>query len=82
MELTERVHKLELGHTDHEIRLKKVEQENERQHENELVFHDFIVKTEARAEGRDKTLKVFMSVLTVASILSPAVTILIQNLVR
>lgn len=82
MELAERVQKLEVGQTDHEIRLKKVEQENERQHENELKFHDFIVKTEARAEGRDKTLKVFMSVLTVASILSPAVTILIQSLVR
>lgn len=82
MELTERVHKLEIGHVDHEGRLKKVEKENERQHENELVFHDFIVKTEARAEGRDKTLKVFMSVLTVVSILSPAATILIQSLVR
>ena len=82
MELTERVHKLEIGHVDHESRLKKVEKENERQHENELVFHDFIVKTEARAEGRDKTLKVFMSVLTVVAILSPAATILIQSLVR
>ena len=82
MELTERVHKLEVGHVDHETRLKRVEKENEEQKQKEQTFHDFIIKTEARAEGRDKTLKVFMSVLTVASILSPAVTILIQNLVR
>lgn len=82
MELTERVHKLEIGHTDHEIRLKKVEQENEQQHKNELVFHDFIVKTEARAEGRDKTLKVFMTILTAVSILSPFVAIWVTSIVK
>lgn len=82
MELTERVHKLEIGHTDHEVRLKKVEQENEQQHKNELVFHDFIVKTEARAEGRDKTLKVFMTILTAVSILSPFVAIWVTSIVK
>ena len=82
MELTERVHKLEIGHADHEVRLKKVEKENEQQHKNELVFHDFIVKTEARAEGRDKTLKVFMSILTAVSILSPFVAIWVTSVVK
>ena len=82
MELTERVHKLEIGHTDHEIRLKKVEQENEQHHKNELVFHDFIVKTEARAEGRDKTLKVFMTILSAVSILSPFVAIWVTSIVK
>ena len=79
MELTERVHKLELGHTDHEVRLKKVEKENEEQKQNEQTFHDFIVKTEARAEGRDKTLKVFMSVLTVVSIVSPFIAVWVAS---
>ena len=82
MELTERVHKLEIGHVDHEGRLKKVEKENERQHENELVFHDFIVKSEARAEGRDKTLRVFMTILTAVSILSPFVAIWVTSVVK
>lgn len=82
MELTERVHKLEIGHADHEVRLKKVEKENEQQHKNELVFHDFIVKTEARAEGRDKTLKVFMSILTIVSVLSPFVAIWVNSVVK
>lgn len=80
MELTERVHKLEVGQTDHEVRLKRVEEENERQHENELKFHDFIVKTEARAEGRDKTLKVFMSILTVVSIISPFIAVWVASI--
>lgn len=80
MELTERVHKLEVGYTDHEVRLKRVEKENERQHENELKFHDFIVKTEARAEGRDKTLKVFMSILTVVSIVSPFIAVWVASI--
>lgn len=80
MELTERVQKLEVGQTDHEVRLKRVEEENERQHENELKFHDFIVKTEARAEGRDKTLKVFMSILTVVSIISPFIAVWVASI--
>lgn len=80
MELTERVHKLEVGQTNHEVRLKRVEEENERQHENELKFHDFIVKTEARAEGRDKTLKVFMSILTVVSIISPFIAVWVASI--
>lgn len=79
MELTERVHKLELGHTDHEVRLKKVEKENEEHKQNEQAFHDFIVKTEARAEGRDRTLKVFMSVLTIVSLLSPFIAVWVAS---
>ena len=82
MELTERVHKLEVGHVDHETRLKRVEKENEEQKQNEQTFHDFIIKTEARAEGRDKTLKVFMTVLSVLSILSPVLTIIVTNMVK
>ena len=82
MELTERVHKLEVGHVDHETRLKRVEKENEEQKQKEQTFHDFIIKTEARAEGRDKTLKVFMTVLSVLSILSPVLTIIVTNMVK
>lgn len=81
MELTERVHNLEIKHADHEIRLKKVEKENEEQQKDVLAFHDFIVKTEARAEGRDKTLKVFMAILSVIALVSPALTILINSLI-
>ena len=82
MELTDRVHKLEIGHVDHETRLRRVEKDGEERKQNEQTFHDFIVKTEARAEGRDKTLKVFMSVLTVVSIVSPAITILVSSMVK
>lgn len=82
MELTERVHKLEVGHVDHETRLKRVEKENEEQKAKEQTFHDFIIKTEARAEGRDKTLKVFMSILTIVSVLSPFVAIWVNSVVK
>lgn len=82
MELTERVHKLEVGHVDHETRLKRVEKENDEQKQKEQTFHDFIIKTEARAEGRDKTLKGFMTVLSAVSILSPFIAVWVSNLVK
>lgn len=82
MELTERVHKLEVGHVDHETRLERVEKENEEQKQNDQTFHDFIIKNDARAEGRDRTLKVFMTVLSVLSILSPVLTIIVTNMVK
>ena len=81
MELTERVHNLEIKHADHEARLKRVEQENEKAKENELAFHDFIVATEAQAKGRDKTLKVILSILTVMSAVSTVLTVL-NNIFR
>ena len=74
MELTERVHKLEIGHVDHETRLKRVEKQNEEQETKEAEFHDYIVKTEAKAEGRDKTLKTMMTVLSVLTAISTLVT--------
>lgn len=70
MELTERVHKLEIGHHDHETRILRVEKENEEQKKVEQSFHDFIVATEAEAKGRDKTIKAMLTVLTVLSVLS------------
>lgn len=82
MELTERVHKLEVGHHDHEIRITKVERENEEQQKHVQSFHDFIVATEARAQGRDKTLKTMLTVLTVISILSPVATILVNAMIK
>lgn len=82
MELTDRVQKLEIGHTDHELRIKKVERENELQQKNAEAFHDYIIKTEARAEGRDKTLKVFMTVLSVIALVSPALTLLLNALIK
>ena len=74
MELTERVYKLEIGHVDHETRLKRVEKQNEEQETKEAEFHDYIVKTEAKAEGRDKTLKTMMTVLSVLTAISTLVT--------
>lgn len=76
MELAEKVHKLELGHHDHEIRITKVEKENEKQIKAEQEFHDFIVATEAQAKGRDKTLKVMLTVLTTLSAISTLATVL------
>lgn len=76
MELTERVHKLEIGHADHEVRLRKVEKENEEAKKNEQTFHDYIVATEAQAKGRDKTLKVMLTVLTTLSAISTLATVL------
>lgn len=76
MELTERVHKLEIGHVDHETRLKRVEKQNELQESKEAEFHDFIVKTEAKAEGRDKTLRIMLTVVTALTTLSTLVTVL------
>lgn len=76
MELTERVHNLEIKHADHEVRLKRVEQENEKAKANELTFHDFIVATEAEAKGRDKTLKVMLTILTTLSAISTLATVL------
>ena len=74
MELVDRVHDLEIKHADHEVRLKRVEQENEKAKENEQTFHDFIVATEAKAKGRDKTLKTTLTVLSVLTALSTLVT--------
>lgn len=82
MELTERVHNLEIKHIDHEGRIKKLEKDNETQQENINEFHDFIVKTEARAEGRDKTLKLFMTVLSLIALVSPALTILVNSMIN
>lgn len=81
MELTDRVQKLEIGHADHEVRLRKVEKENEMQQKNAELFHDYIIKTEAKAEGRDKTLKVFMTILSVATIISPFLTLWVRSVV-
>ena len=75
MELTERVHKLELGHHDHESRIKRVEHDNEEQAKSVQNFHDFIVATEAQAKGRDKTLKVMLAILTALSAVSTIVTV-------
>lgn len=82
MELTEKVHKLEMGYHNHEVRLSRVEKENEKQLESEKTFHDFMVAYDARAEGRDRTLKTFMTILTVISIISPALTILINSMLK
>lgn len=76
MELTERVHSLEIKHADHEVRLKRVEKENEEAKGKEQEFHDFIVATESQAKGRDKTLKVMLTVLTSLSAISTLATIL------
>lgn len=81
MELTERVHKLEVGHHDHEIRITKVERENEEQQRQGQSFHDFIVATQAEAKGRDKTIKVMLTVLTVLSAISTLATV-VSNLLK
>lgn len=82
MELTELVRKWEIGHHDHETRIIRLEKENEKQTEAEKNFHDYIVATEAKAEGRDKVLKTMLSILTAISIVSPAITILINSTIK
>lgn len=78
MELVERVGKLEIGQHDHEGRIKRLEKDNETQQVNINTFHDYIVRTEAKAEGRDRTLKIFMTVLSLIALISPALTILVN----
>lgn len=82
MELTERVHKLEIKHADHEVRIKKIEKDNETQQDTINEFHDYIVKTEAKAEGRDRTLKVFMTILSLVALVSPALTVLLNSMIN
>lgn len=82
MELAERVGKLEIEHHDHEGRIKRLEKDNETQQVNINTFHDYIVRTEAKAEGRDKTLKIFMTVLSLIALISPALTILINHAIN